>query len=419
MSLRDYRRGTVLERVKNEPDFTLRNASELLHLSYRQTKRLWAKYHSGGPPAIVHGLLGKPSNRQFKHPQKRRILRICANKYGGGEFDRFGPTLAAEHLAEEEGLSVHHETLRRWLLTEGLWSRRRKRSAHRQRRARKAHFGELVQMDGSFHDWYEGRGPEGCLMNMVDDATGTVLTRMGDEETIEAAGLALQRWISLYGIPKALYTDHRNMYGRDATLEESLEGRSPLSKFGKLCKKLGIEIILAQSPQAKGRVERSNGTHQDRLIKKMRLRGICDHDVANEFLIKKYDREHNAKFAIPPQSHIDFHTPVPPKTDLNSLMALEDFRQVGKDWVISWESRLFQLKPLSIYGPVQGKALVRKHLDGQLSIYYRNKPILFKELSANPTSENPNPHLRARWHPHLKKRWQNRVAQTLFQKVAS
>ena len=173
-----------------------------------------------------------------------------------------------EHLASDDDVEVKAQTLRRWMLAEGLWSRARKRRLHRKRRERKEHVGELVQMDGSFHDWLEERGPGGCLMNMVDDASGDTLARMGSEETIWAAVGVLRAWVQKYGIPVALYTDWKNVYVREASTKEQLQGVVPVTQFGQMCPRLGIGIIAANTPQAKGRVERNHGTHQDRLVKK-------------------------------------------------------------------------------------------------------------------------------------------------------
>src|SRR5450759_3184479 len=224
---------------------------------------------------------------------RRRVLKLVRKKYGGDEGERFGPTLAAEHLASEDGMRIDAETLRRWMLSEGLWSRRRKRKPYRQRRERRRHFGELVQMDGSFHAWLEGRGPGGCLMNMTDDATSEVELRLGEEETIWAAVNTLRNWIEKHGVPQALYVDWKNLYKRAPTQREQLRGQEPVTQFGRMCEKLGIEIIAAGSPQAKGRVERNHGTHQDRLIKKMRRKKIRTHEQANVYLQQEYLPEHN------------------------------------------------------------------------------------------------------------------------------
>jgi hypothetical protein len=219
---------------------------------------------------------------------RRGVLALVKKKYGGSEEERFGPTLAAEHLREEDGIAIDHETLRRWLLEEGMWSRQRTRKVVRKRRERKAHFGELVQMDGSFHDWLEGRGPRGCLMNLVDDARGVTECRMGKEETIWAAVRGLRVWIEKYGVPCALYTDWKNVYKRKAMPGERLRGEAPLMQFGKMCAKLGIEIIAASSPQAKGRVERNHGTHQDRLVKKIRRQQLASYEAANDYLEREF-----------------------------------------------------------------------------------------------------------------------------------
>ena len=190
--------------------------------------------------------------------------------------------------------------------------------AHRARRERKAHFGELVQLDGSFHLWYEARAPRGCLMNLVDDATGRTLARLGAEETIWAAVDVLRRWIEAYGVPLALYTDWKNVYVRAPNAEEQATGAVPLTQFGRMCAALGIQIIAASSPQAKGRVERNHGTHQDRLVKKLRRLEIADATAANTFLEQTYLPEHNRRFAVAPASAEDFHRRVPVAHDARS-----------------------------------------------------------------------------------------------------
>ena len=203
----------VLARVKAGA-LRVKSAAVLLDVSYRQAKRLVRRYRAKGAKGLRHGNAGRPSNHARPTADRDRALALVREKYSGPVDVRFGPTLAAEHLASEDGVTVHYDTLRRWMLAAGLWSRARKRSPHRQRRERKAHFGELVQLDGSFHLWYEARAPRGCLMNLVDDATGRTLARLGGEETIWAAADVLRRWIEAYGVPLALYTDWKNVYVR-------------------------------------------------------------------------------------------------------------------------------------------------------------------------------------------------------------
>jgi len=311
-------------------------------------------------------------------------LALVRAKYSGPVDERFGPTLAAEHLASEDGVTVHHDTLRRWMLAAGLWSRARKRSPHRQRRARKAHFGELVQLDGSFHDWYETRGPRGCLMNLVDDATGRTLARLGAEETIWAAADVLRRWIEAYGVPLALYTDWKNVYVRAPNAEEQVTGAVPLTQFGRMCASLGIQIIAASSPQAKGRVERNHGTHQDRLVKKLRRLGIADATAANAFLETTYLPEHNARFGQAPASAEDFHRRTPSRVALGRAFQLEETRVLSNDWVIRYATRYFQVARQSHQAPARSTVLVREAVTGAIEMRYRGRLIRWTEISAPP-----------------------------------
>jgi len=250
MSARELVRVEVLSRVK-AGTLSLGSAATMLAVSYRQAKRLARRYKAEGAKGLKHRSAGGASNHARPPAERERALALVREKYSGPVDVRFGPTLAAEHLASEDGVTVHHDTLRRWMVTAGLWSRARKRAPHRQRRDRKAHFGELVQFDGSFHEWYEARGPRGCLMNLVDDATGETLARLGDEETIWAAVDVLRRWIEAYGVPLALYTDWKNVYVRVPNAEEQVTGAVPLTQLGRMCAALGIQIIAANSPQAK------------------------------------------------------------------------------------------------------------------------------------------------------------------------
>ena len=310
MSKKELGRVEVLARVRSK-QLRLVDACRLMRVSYRQAKRLWKRFREEGAAGLKHRNAGRPSNRAHDEKHRRKVLRLVREKYGGPVGERFGPTLAAEHLAAEDGLQVDAETLRRWMLAEGLWSRERKRRAHRRRRERKEHFGELVQMDGSFHAWLEERGPEGCLIDMVDDATNTTRAQLGEQETIWAVADGLRAWIERYGVPLALYVDWKNLYKRPANARERLRGEEPITQFGRMCGKLGIEIIAASSPQAKGRVERVHGTHQDRLVKKLRRKEISSHEVANVYLEREYLPEHNRRFARAAARPEDYHRRAP------------------------------------------------------------------------------------------------------------
>lgn len=381
MSAKELTRVGVLARVK-AGTLTVKSAAVLLAVSYRQAKRLARRYRMGGAKGLRHGNAGRRSNHARPAAVHARVLALIRNKYGGAVDVRFGPTLAAEHLASEDGVTVHHDTLRRWMLAAGLWSRARERATHRQRRERKAHFGELVQLDGSFHLWYEDRGPRGCLMTLVDDATSRTLGQLGAEETIWAAADVLRRWVERYGVPHALYTDWKNVYVRTPTAEEAVTGVVPRTQFGRMCAALGIQIIAASSPQAKGRVERNHGTHQDRLVKKLRRLGIADAPAANAFLETTYLVEHNARFAQAPASAEDFHRRVPSRTTLDRVFQLEEPRVLSNDWVIRYDTRYFQVMRQSSQAPARSTVLVREARDGAIELRYRGRLMRWTEIAA-------------------------------------
>lgn len=404
LSKRELQRGGVLARVK-AGELRLADAAVLMGVGYRHAKRLWKRYRKHGAASLKHGNAGRVSNRARPSKERKKILRKVQEKYSG-----FGPTLASEHLASEDRLEVHPETLRRWMLTEGLWRKARQSRQHRKRRERRAHFGELVQLDGSFHDWYQGRAGKACLMNMVDDATSTVEAHLGDQETIWAAARVLRQWIEKYGVPLALYTDWKNVYVREPTEKELLHGKVPMTQFGRMCQKLDIKIIAANSPQAKGRVERGNSTHQDRLIKKMGRKKIRTHEAANGFLQEEYLPDHNQRFAREPAEPQDYHRKAPCKRELEQVFCLETERSISNDWVVRYENRYFQLERHSDYPPRQAKVTVCEWEDERIEIRYQGKARRHREIEAPRPKEvaiqlvdkPPKP---SRWKPPQQHPW--------------
>jgi transposase-like protein len=351
-------------------------------------KRVWSRYRSGGAKGLQHGGCGRESNRGYSAYDRTRAIKRYREQYAD-----FGPTLAAEHLAEE-GVAVSRQTLSRWLRAAGLWSGVRRRKPYRQRRERRKHFGDLVQMDGSFHQWLEERGGRGCLMHMVDDATSTAAARFYAEETIWAAAGVLRRWIEKYGVPRALYTDWKNVYVREATESEKQQGVVPLTQFGRMCQQLGIRIIAANSPQAKGCVERAHGTHQDRLVKKLRLARIAGYEEANSYLDQTYLADHNRRFARSPASPADYHRRRPTARQLDEVFWLEEERVVSADWVVSYKTHLLQLERQSQHhAPARSRVTVRENEQGELAILYRGHRLGFKEIFARPanTAALPRP----------------------------
>lgn len=375
MSDREFTRAAVLRRVI-AGEMTIKESTALLGVSYRQAKRLAARFRERGRKGLVHGNHGRRSNRSVPASHRERVIDLVRGHYGGsvsrGPGQRFGPTLAAEHLWTDHGVLVPVTTLTRWMQAAELWGHVRRARPRHHRRERKAHFGELVQLDGSFHDWFEGRGPRACVMTMVDDATGRTLLRFGAEETLWAAAGVLQAWIAAYGVPAAIYADWKNVYQRAPTNNELARGESPLTHFGRMCQKLGITLIGASSPQAKGRVERGHGTHQDRLIKKLRLRGIGDSAAANAYVVADYLPAHNTRFAVAPASPVDHHRPRDrrhrPDAD---VFCLESTRVVGNDHVVQYNGRSFQLaRALRGRVPVKSRILVRQAEDDSVRLVH-------------------------------------------------
>lgn len=385
MSVTELKRAEVLGRV-TAGDLTLRSASAVMAVSYRHAKRLLKRFRKKGAVGLRHKSVGRRSPRRKPAAFRRKVLALVRRAFGGdATHERFGPTLAAEHLHDEYGLVVHHETLRRWMLEDGQWSRVREAPAHRKRRERKAHFGELIQLDGSFEAWLEDRGPRACLMDLVDDATGTCGLRFEPQETTWGAVRSLRAWIASYGIPLALYTDWKNVYVRKPTDGELAAGEAGFTQFGRMCATLGIRIIAANSPQAKGRVERGHGTHQDRLIKKLRRRGMADYQTANAFLDQPYVPDHNRRFARPAAASEDFHTPVPVDVDLDQVFRLETARAVGHDWVVRHDNRLLQLeRDGRRYPPAHATVLVCEYEEERLEVWYHGARVRWTEITARP-----------------------------------
>ena len=375
MSRKERERMTVMAGV-TEQKLTLVQACELMAVGYRQSKRIWKRYQADGDAGLVHRLRGQPSARRKPAELRAQALaRFAEERYAG-----FGPTLMAEHLAKA-GLEVDHETLRRWRMAEGKHTVRRRKQQHRQWRERKPSFGAMVQLDGSHHDWFEGRGPKCVLMVMVDDATNELHARFFEEETTRASYDVLAGWVRKHGLPCSLYVDRDSIYRceGEASIAEQLAGKTPQTQFGRAMEQLGVELILANSPQAKGRVERMNGTLQDRLVKEMRLAGISDMENANTFLEGKYLRAFNRQFGRVAASLVDVHRGVP--RNWNEVLSWEEERVVQADWTVACEGKRYQLdrqhEALSL---VRRKVIVRTLRNGRVQLVYRGQRLKWRSL---------------------------------------
>lgn len=404
MSLKERERLKIFERVKRG-ELQQVEAAEMCRLSYRQTRRLYQRYREQGDRGLVHRGRGRPSNRKYGAEFRAAVLARYQERYPD-----FGPTLAVEKLTAE-GYELDHETLRQWLMKAKLWRKRRKRAKHRSWRERRAHFGELVQMDGSHHRWFEQRGPQSCLMNMVDDATGTTLSLMAGQETSFAAMELLWHWIGQYGLPRALYTDRKNVYVLDKETRERAadSGQEALTQFGRACRQLGIEIIEAYSPEAKGRVERSHGTYQDRLVKELRLAEITTIAEVNQ-LLPGFCGELNRKFTVAPRATANYHRAAK-GYDLASIFCHEEERTATADWVVRFENQFYQLEPRRKGISPRDKIKAQRYLDGELHFRYGQEELRYTllperprptKMKSKPTSNTAGKYVTPQSHP-----WRN------------
>lgn len=364
-------------RQAEEKKITQREAAEILRISERQVRRIAKRLRAEGDGGVAHRSRGKASNRRIEEKLRKKVLQLHASKYGD-----FGPTLASEKLLEMDKINVNVETLRLWMRQSGVAYKRRRSRGHRQWRARRPCFGAMVQMDGSHHDWLEGRGPRMVLMGYIDDATGKVHGRFYDHEGTLPAFDSFKRYAKRYGIPASLYLDKHTTYKSWKTLteEEQLAGqKQPLSQFERAMVELGVEVIHANSPQAKGRVERLFGTLQDRLVKEMRLQGIKDKDAANAFL-EKYLPVYNRRFSVIAAQPADVHRQVLRGLDLNSILCVKTERRFNNDATVAFDGKFYQIETR-----VKAKFLtVEERLDGRLRISHRGLALKYRELPARP-----------------------------------
>ena len=386
MSRKERDRMTIMTGIKRQ-ELTLVQASELMRVCYRQSKRIWKRYQADGDAGLVHRLRGKPSAR--RKPPELRAQALA--RYAEERYADFGPTLMAEHLAQE-GLVVDHETLRRWRLAEGRHTVRRRRQKHRQWRERKPCLGAMVQLDGSHHDWFEGRRAKCVLMVMVDDATGRLWAQFFEEETTRASYDVFEGWVRRHGLPASLYVDRDSIYRCEGlgSVADQLAGQEPQTQFGRAMAQLGVELILANSPQAKGRVERMNGVLQDRLVKEMRLAGINNMESANCFLAEIYLSAFNRRFNVEAASSTDVHRAVP--RDMDEVLGWEEERVVQGDWTVACGGRWYQLdRQHEALNLVRRKVIVRTLRDGRVQLVYRGWKLKWRALPGRPRRVKARP----------------------------
>ncbi len=366
----------VLERVIKQVE-----AAEILSLSGRQIRRIVKRIRCEGDRGIVHQSRGRPSNRRTHDKVKDKVIRLYRAQYKD-----FGPTLASEKLSERDGIGISDETLRRWLLEAGDWKRSRKGRKHRQWRERKHHDGEMVQIDGSHHAWFEERGPGCVLMGYIDDATGRVFARFYPYEGSLPAMDSFKRYSKKYGLPMKVYLDKHTTYKSTAkqTIQDELDQVEPLSQFERALKELGVEVLHAHSPQAKGRIERLFRTLQDRLVKEMRLRGIRTLEEANQFL-EEYLPVYNKRFSVCPKGKDNFHRPLPKRLVLDTILCIKTERSLRNDFTVAHHRKLYQIED----SVKASKVTVQERVDGSMIMTHKGRSLRFKEITERPVREKP------------------------------
>ena len=374
MSQEELKRAHVI-RQRLEGHLIQREAAIQLNLSVRHLRRLEERMRGQGERGLIHGSRGKPSLRRIPETIRQKVLRIYEKDY----YD-FGPTLACEKLLERNHIQISDETLRNWLMGADLW-KVKKRKRYRCWRERKARFGEMIQIDGSHHAWFEDRRAICTLMGYIDDATGRKRGWFYEYEGTLPAMDSLKRYIRRYGIPLSVYLDRHSTYkgwGKP-TIEEELRGEFNLSQFERACKELSIQVIHAHSAPAKGRVERSFRTDQDRLVKELRLEGIKTLEKGNRFL-NSYWAKHNQRFSVSARESIDMHRAVPKGMNLDSILSIKTERVVRNDFTVMYEGAFYQ-----ILDKTAGKTvMVEEHTNGRKYLTHQGRRIAFKKIARLP-----------------------------------
>lgn len=371
MSSKEINQINVFERL-NKREIKQKEAGMILNLSNRQIRKKLKDFRHLGPKSLIHSLRGRSSNNQFDPVVKAKAVSLIENKYPD-----FGPTFASEKLEENHSIIINHETLRLIMISAGLWQAKQKKPTHREWRERKECFGELIQLDGSDHDWFEGRAPRCTLLAFIDDATSNINhLEFAGETTFGAMG-ATKHYIQKHGIPHELYVDRGKVFKVNLGNEDG----DRITQYRRAIEEFGSKLIYARSPQAKGRVERLFGTLQDRLVKELRLRNIFSIEEANEFIEKEYLPKHNAKFAVEPKSTTNLHKEAK-GYDLDEILCLKEMRVLNSDFTIRHKNIWYQLekKQKTLVFPKNG-ITVKTHLDGRVTLAKERTVLYFHEIA--------------------------------------
>ena len=353
-------------------EITQKMVAEQLALSERQVKRLWKAYQEQGAAGLVNKSRGKPSHNQLNAELRQRAMNLILEKYRD-----FGPTLATEKLREVHEIQISDESVRKIMVAEGLWKQRRRKTPRVfQMRERMACFGELIQIDGSDHDWFEGRSPRCTLLVYVDDATGKLVElRFVPHESFFGYCEATRHYLERYGKPGTFYSDKHGIFHLNIPKLTKGDG---LTDFGRAMQELGIHIICANTPQAKGRVERANQTLQDRLSKELRLRGISTPEEANAWL-PEFMEDYNHRFATTPRSPLDFHTPLSASDDLDLILCRKESRVLSKNLTFQYHKTIYQIRvDRPTYAMRNAPVTVFENANGEITVVYNGSSLPFE-----------------------------------------
>jgi transposase len=392
MSAKEQDRLKVLHEVRKRY-ITQKQAAAELGISVRWVRALLGRMKARGDGALRHGLRGRRSNRKLPEKVKQRAVELYRHKKQARQWHDYGPTLAAEELGEQYGIAVSRETLRKWLVEAKLWRSRRSpvERAHVWRPPR-ARFGELVQWDTSEHHWLEGRGEKLYLIAMIDDATSRLTARFVRHDSTEENLRQLGLYVQQHGRPVAVYTDKASLFQTAPKAAHHRDAPAQVqTQIGRALKELNIEWIAAHSPQAKGRIERSFQTAQDRLVKGLRQVGANTLKAANQYLQQTYVPLWNQRFAHPAQLAGDAHRPLPAGSQLESILSIRQSRTLGQDHTVHWNGLRYQVRRPDLARGMRGTRVeIERRLDGSVWLRWR-KQILAMELCGAAPSRQPPP----------------------------
>jgi transposase len=388
LSSKELNRATMLQRVSNKT-ITQKDAAQSLGITDRQIRRLLATYRAEGAAGLANKARGKPSNRQLPQTTKDRAIELVKTKYPD-----FGPTFAAEKLAERNGLKIDHETLRLLMIKAGIWHHKKRKATHRVRRERRACYGDMEQFDGCHHDWFEGRLVDGgawaTLLASRDDANNTVRAQFLDYEGTRPVMAFWRDYFTAHGKPMSIYLDRHSTYKVNA--KNALDDDQMLSQFERAMRQLNVELIHANSPQAKGRIENLFGTLQDRLVKELRLAAIADITAANIFLQEAFLPAFNARFCVVPRSEVDVHRPLTRPDNLPAVLSVQSTRYVNRDFTVRFKNQWLQLTKVQPTLVLPGnQVLIEEHLDSSLHIRLKDHYLDYDKLSSKPVATSKLP----------------------------